>query len=128
MMALTPTQRDATQQVGQLYLRFGFPDRAATLFAALNILEPREPEHLRALALAQHLAGKPKLALAALDELVLIGAIDTPFHSLRALVLSDLGREDESRAAMQAYLEAREAEQPKARKTGGRKAAVGGTR
>ena len=102
MMALTPTQRDATQQVGQLYLRFGFPDRAATLFAALNILEPREPEHLRALALAQHLAGKPKLALAALDELVLIGAIDTPFHSLRALVLSDLGREDESRAAMRA--------------------------
>jgi Flp pilus assembly protein TadD len=115
MMSLTTTQREATRQVGLLYLRFGFPDRAATLFAALNILEPREPEHLRALALAQHLAGKPKLAMAALDALALAGAIDAPFHSLRALVLGELGRADESRAAMQAYLEACE---PSARPAG----------
>ncbi len=91
-------------QLAYLYLLQGYVDRAALIYNTLHILEPTVLKHLRGIAVAHSRAGRHDKALAALDELVLRGAVDAPFYSLRARVLADLGRLDEAQAAMRSYL------------------------
>ncbi len=105
-------EHEALWMLGYFYLRNAHPDKAATLFAALDRLQPDRPQWLRALALAQIRAGKPDRALAALDRLALAGAVDDAFHLLRAQALAALDRHAEAGAAMRAWLDARPAADP----------------
>ena len=114
-MGLPRDQHDAMSLLGQLLLTQGHPERAAHIYASLEILEPGEPVNVRALALAHARAGQPEKALDALDRLALAGAVDQPFHLLRAQVLSELGRADEAAAAMRAYMALRSAVAPAAK-------------
>jgi predicted Zn-dependent protease len=108
-VTLPVDQRDALGMVGRLFLLNGYPARAATLFAALAHLDPGQPVHQRALALAYARAGQADKALAVLERLTLGGAVDAGLHALRAQVLGALGRQDEAAAAMQAFMALRRA-------------------
>jgi Flp pilus assembly protein TadD len=99
-MPVNARETQVLSQLAYLYLLQGYADRALVVYASLRALEPREVRHLRGLALACSRAGQHEKALAALDQLALQGAVDAPFYSLRARVLTDLGREAEARAAM----------------------------
>lgn len=101
-------------QLAYLYLLQGYVDRAAVIYNTLHILEPEVLQHLRGVAVAHSRAGRHDKALAALDQLALRGAVDTPFYSLRARVLTDLGRIEEAQAAMRSYLGLRAAQSGKA--------------
>lgn len=99
-MPVNARETQVLSQLAYLYLLQGYAERALVVYASLRALEPREVRHLRGLALACSRAGQHEKALAALDQLALQGAVDAPFYSLRARVLTDLGREAEARAAM----------------------------
>lgn len=99
-MPVNARETQVLSQLAYLYLLQGYAERALVVYASLRALEPREVRHLRGLALACSRAGQHEKALAALDQLALQGAVDAPFYSLRARVLTDLGREVEARAAM----------------------------
>jgi hypothetical protein len=85
-------------------------DRAIRLYAALELLDPADPIHIRGLALSYAAQAQSELALAALDRLALRGAVDAPFYLLRAQVLGALQRPEESASAMRVYLEMRQAQ------------------
>lgn len=99
-MAVSAREVQVLSQLAYLYLLQGFAERALVIYASLRVLEPRQVRHVRGLALACARAGQQEKALAALDQLALLGAVDAPFYSLRARVLTDLGRDAEARAAM----------------------------
>lgn len=99
-MPVSARETQVLSQLAYLYLLQGYAERALVVYASLRALEPGEVRHLRGLALACSRAGQHEKALAALDQLALQGAVDAPFYSLRARVLTDLGREAEARAAM----------------------------
>jgi type III secretion protein Y len=99
-MAVSARETQVLSQLAYLYLLQGYPERALVVYASLRALEPRVVQHLRGLALACSRSGQHEKALAALDQLALQGAVDGPFYSLRARVLTDLGRLPEARAAM----------------------------
>lgn len=87
-----------------VYLQNGLPDKAAVLLAARNILTPDDPRTLLALALAQVRSAKPQRALNTLEQLALLGAMDAPFHLVRAQALQALDRRDEAAGAMRAFV------------------------
>lgn len=87
-----------------VYLQNGLPDKAAVLLAARNVLAPNDARALLALALAQVRSAKPQRALNTLDQLALLGAMDAPFHLVRAQALQALDRRDEAAAAMRAFV------------------------
>lgn len=79
------------------------------LYAALREAQPDSLPVLRGLAVASLRAGQPKRALAALDSLALLGAVDASFHLTRANALEALGKADEAQAAIQAWINEAEA-------------------
>ena len=87
-----------------VYLQNGLPDKAAVLLAARNILTPDDPRTLLALALAQVRSAKPQRALNTMEQLALLGAMDAPFHLVRAQALQALDRRDEAAGAMRAFV------------------------
>ena len=97
--------------LGHFYLKQGYAQRAITVFAALEILDPHNASHVRAHALACHRAGRLEQALACLDRLALRGRINAPYHLLRARVLQGLIRPQEAAQAMRAYVQARKSAQ-----------------
>lgn len=103
-MALSSRETHVLSQLAYMYLLQGYIERASTLYAALHVLEPEVNHHIRGIALANSRSGRHDKALAALDTLALRGAVDAPYYSLRARVLSDLGRVEEAQAAMRSYL------------------------
>ena len=114
-MSVSAREVQVLSQLGYLYLLQGYAERALVVYAGLLVLQPREVRHLRGLALACSRAGQHDKALAALDQLALQGAVDATFYSLRARVLTDLGRDAEARAAMRTSVQL---------KTGGKSAAA----
>ncbi len=86
-------------------------DRAIRLYAALELLDPTDPVHVRGLALSYAAQAQFELALAALDRLALRGSVDAPFYFLRAQILGALQRPEESANAMRAYLDMRQAQE-----------------
>ncbi len=104
-MAVSAREVQVLSQLSYLYLLQGYHERAMVIYAGLLVLQPRQVRHLRGLALACSRAGHHEKALTALDQLALLGAVDAPFYSLRARVLTDLGREAEARAAMRTCLQ-----------------------
>jgi hypothetical protein len=92
-------------QLAYLLLSQEYPNRAAVIYGALNVMEPDVIYHLRGLALSCSLAGRHTDALAALDQLALKGQVDAPFYLLRARVLVDLQRPQEAQAVMKACVE-----------------------
>lgn len=115
-MSVSSRETQVLSQLAYLYLLQGYAERALVIYASLRALEPKVVRHLRGLALACSRAGQHEKSLAALDQLALQGAVDPPFYSLRARVLTDLGRHAEARAAMRTCLQL---------KTGGRPVATG---
>ena len=103
-MALSSRETHVLSQLAYMYLLQGYIERASLLYAALHVLEPDVNHHLRGIALANSRGARHDKALAALDTLALRGAVDAPYYSLRARVLSDLGRVEEAQAAMRSYL------------------------
>ncbi len=87
-----------------VYLQNRLPDKAAVLLAARNVLAPDDPRALLALALAQVRSAKPQRALNTLEQLALLGAMDAPFHLVRAQALQALDRRDEAASAMRAFV------------------------
>lgn len=104
-MAVSAREIQVLSQLAYLYLLQGYSERAIVVYAGLLVLQPREVRHLRGLALACSRAGQHDKALAALDQLALQGSVDATFYSLRARVLTDLGRDAEARAAMRTCLQ-----------------------
>lgn len=104
-MAVSTREVQVLSQLAYLYLLQGYSERAMVLYAGLLVLQPREVRHLRGLALACSRAGQHDKSLSALDQLALQGAVDATFYSLRARVLTDLGRDAEARAAMRTCLQ-----------------------
>lgn len=107
-------EKSALTLLAWFYMKQGFPVRASRLYRALALIEPEDPAHGRGLAVAHLAAGNAEGALAALDQLALRGAIDGPYHAVRARALAALGRTAEAAAAMRAYVDYRAAPRPAA--------------
>lgn len=90
--------------LAHVYLQNRMPDKAAVLLAVRNLLAPNDRRALLALALAQVRSDKPQRALGTLEQLALLGAMDAPFHLVRAQALHALGKADEAASAMRAYV------------------------
>lgn len=97
-----------------IYLRHGLPDKAAVLLAARDLLVPDHPRALLTLALAQVRSGKPERALATLERLAMLGAVDASFHLVRAQAFQALGQAMEASAAMRAHVALRSPRNPRA--------------
>ena len=106
---MTAEQASFVELLAYVFLQNARPDKAAALLAAAEVLMPGRCKALCALALAQIRSAKPRQALETLDRLALAGGIDAPFHLLRAQALSLLARPAEASAAMQTYLQMRQA-------------------
>ena len=106
-MALSDDQASLLQLLGYVYLQCARPERAAVVFAALDVMTPDQPKVLRSLALAHLRSDKPQRALDALDRLAMSGSVDAVFHLLRAQSLQRLDRAEEAAAAMQSYVHLR---------------------
>jgi predicted Zn-dependent protease len=110
-LPLPDAERDALALLGGFFLQQGQAERALTVFAGLEALEPDVMSHARLVAVAALAAGRPERALIALDRIALGGQIDAVFHLARADALSAVGRATEASAAMRAWLSLREAAQ-----------------
>jgi len=104
-----PAEIELMDLLGYIYLQHGRPEKAAALLAARDLLHPDDPRTLLRLALAQVRAARPQRALEALDRLALLGAMDAPFHLVRAQALQALGRAGEAASAMRAHVALRPA-------------------
>lgn len=116
-MSLPVDQRDALTLLARLFLTQGFPEKAARLYAVLDLLEPNDLQHLRGLALAQMRSGRAEDSISTLDRLAQQGGIDEGFHALRSQVLYDLGRHDEAAASMRAFMEIKDPPQRRQSRT-----------
>lgn len=94
--------------LGYVFLQNARPDKAAVVLAALDAMEPSQPQVLRGLALAQLRRGKSSAALETLDRLAMVGGTDAVFHLLRTQALLSAARNEEAAAAMKVYLQLRE--------------------
>lgn len=106
--SLPDAERDALALLGGFFLQQGQAERALTVFAGLEALEPSVVSHARMVAVAALAAGRPERALIALDRIALGGQIDAVFHLARAEALSALGRASEASASMRAWLSLRD--------------------
>ena len=102
-----PAELELMDLLGYIYLQHGRPDKAAVLLAARDVLAPDDTRTLLSLALAQVRSAKPARAIDTLDRLALLGAMDAPFHLVRAQALQALGRAEEAAGAMRAYVSMR---------------------
>ena len=102
--ALQPEHIQVLDLLAHAYLENRLPDKAAVLLAARNLLAPNDRRTLLALTLAQLRSDKPQRALATLEQLALLGAMDAAFHLLRAQALHALGQTDDAASAMRAYV------------------------
>ena len=110
--AATALSADSVALLGLLayvYLENDRPDKAAVLLAALDQLGAANARQQVSLALAQLRAGKPEPALATLERVAMRGGVDAVFHLVRAQTLQALERQEESAAAMRAYVAQRSA-------------------
>lgn len=107
MSALPDAERDALALLGGFFLQQGQADRALTVFAGLEALEPELLSHARLVAVAALAANRPERALIALDRIALGGQIDDVFHLAGAEALSALGRPMEAASSMRAWLASR---------------------
>jgi Flp pilus assembly protein TadD len=105
--ARVPAELELMDLLGYIYLQHGRPDKAAVLLAARDVLAPDDTRTLLSLALAQVRSAKPARAIDTLDRLALLGAMDAPFHLVRAQALQALGRAEEAAGAMRAYVSMR---------------------
>lgn len=110
--ALNATHAEMLGLLASIYMENNRPEKAVVLLAALDALGLAEPRQRVALALAQLRAGKPADAQATLERVAMSGAIDGPFHLVRAQVLTALARPQEAGAAMRAYVALRGANTP----------------
>ena len=100
----TGSEIELMDLLGYVYLQNNRPDKAAVLLAARDVLAPDHPRTLLTLALAQVRSAKPQRALNTLEQLALLGAMDAPFHLVRAQALQALDRRDEAAGAMRAFV------------------------
>jgi len=105
---MDPEERTLLRVLASVFLQNARPDRAIVLLAALDVLEPDQPDTLRMLAVARLRAQQAEAALEVLERLALTGAVDAVFHLLRAQALTALARAPEAAAAMQAFLALRD--------------------
>ncbi|WP_245598145.1 tetratricopeptide repeat protein [Ottowia thiooxydans] len=101
---ISSTQIELMDLLSYIYLRHGLPDKAAVLLAARDLLAPDNRITLLTLALAQVRASKPERALETLERLAMLGAVDAPFHLVRAQAFQALGRIGEAAGAMRAHV------------------------
>lgn len=87
-----------------IYLQHGFPDKAAVLLSARDLLAPDDARVLLSLALAQVRSAKPSKALQTLERVAMLGAMGPEFHLIRAQALQALARHPEAASAMRAYI------------------------
>jgi tetratricopeptide (TPR) repeat protein len=107
---LTQDELFSLKALGFLYLRLGSFERARRLFRALAALRPEDAESAMSLAAAELEAGHPEEALRRLDIPPLERLRDTPLCCLlRAQTYWRLQRDEEAFAAMDAFLDGREA-------------------
>ncbi len=111
-MTLAAADMDALRMLGYFYLSQGLHAKAATVFTALDRLQPNQPGLLRALAVTRDRLGQPDKALEALDRLAMMGEVDAQFHALRAKLLGMLGNWDEAKQAMNASIRSRSRPSP----------------
>ena len=100
----TGSEIELMDLLGYVYLQNNRPDKAAVLLAARDVHAPDHPRTLLTLALAQVRSAKPQRALNTLEQLALLGAMDAPFHLVRAQALQALDRRDEAAGAMRAFV------------------------
>ena len=109
---MTPTEISLMELLAHALLQNGRPAKAVSLLEALDVIQPGQPQTLRALAVALLRAGHPQDALATLDRLALAGGVDATFHLLRSQALGGLQRTPEAVAAMRTFVEWRTAASP----------------
>lgn len=107
--ALAHASLEFMDLLGYIYLQHQQPGKAAVLLAARDTLAPGDAATLLRLALAQLRSGKAARALDTLDRRALLGALDAPFHLVRAQALQALERPAEAASAMRAYVAQRAA-------------------
>lgn len=105
ILSVPPGQaaRDAMAVLAHVYLRFGRPEEAGALLAALAAIDPGQRAVRRALCLAQLRAGSAAAALATAGELLAGASDDDERVSLLRLAAKAqwrLGREAEARALL----------------------------
>ncbi len=106
---LTQNQRRALLMLGYLYLRMGLDNRAEKLFAALTALDEADGWARRGLAAACLALGEGEAALEHVDRAMgsaPLSSRDAPLHLLRARALWLVGRTDEARNAVNAWIAA----------------------
>ena len=104
---LSAQQRQALLVLGYLFLRMGAFDRAAVVYQALAGQNPADREARRNLAYARLKLGDARAALDELRAAMDGGPLSTAqaaLHLIRAQALWNLGRTDEARRAIDAYL------------------------
>lgn len=107
---MTPAEMSLMELLAHALLQNGRPAKAVTLLEALDVIQPEQPQTLRALAVALLRAGHPQDALNTLDRLALAGGVDATFHLLRSQALGSLQRTPEAVAAMRTFVEWRMAD------------------
>lgn len=105
---LSPTENDAMQLLAHAYLQNARPEKAATLFGAIDAVAPGQLAVLRGLVLAQLRCGHGQQALDTLERVQLAGGVDAAFHLARARALAACGRAAEATAAMAACIAMRQ--------------------
>lgn len=105
-----PASTELLDLLAYVHLQNNQPGKAAVLLAARDVLVPGDTRVVLTLALAQLRSGRPRRALDTLDRLALAGAMDAPFHLVRAQALQALERPAEAASAMRAYVAQRAAD------------------
>ncbi|MEO5671742.1 MAG: tetratricopeptide repeat protein [Ramlibacter sp.] len=106
---MTASESDLLAVLGYVFLQNARPDKAAVVFAALDVMEPGRPQVLRSLVIAQLRCGKVTKALETLDRLAMTGGVDAAFHLLRTQAMGMSNRREEAAASMKTYIHLRQA-------------------
>ena len=101
---MSPQEATALHVLAYVLLHNGQPDRAAVLLEAVDALRPGDTRTVLALATAHLRSGAATRTLQTLQRLSRDAQIPPAVHLLRAQALSTLGRADEARVAMHAFL------------------------
>lgn len=109
---MEPGQKEALSVLGYFFIQHGRPDKALTLFKALDVLFPDDAHVLKSLSYAYMAVGEPERALDAAARYLRIDAgagDDAAIHLIRSRALWRLGQTDEARRVFQRFIEARRA-------------------
>lgn len=107
MQAMERGQRDLLSILAYFYLCHDRPEKAAVLYALLDVVAPDDPPTLKGQAVALMQDGKPDQALAVLDRLSSLGSGGASMHLLRSQALRATGDIVAAEAAFDLYLAAR---------------------